>query len=197
MIKSNCELMKPSFLLFLIGIVILSCKKEKIPITQTTNYYQSKGNLLIVKIDDDLESIFEYNLTSTELINDSLPLIVDSYSIGLTNYTCLRFVPNPDTLFQYSSNNFTFFTPKIDKSEFQILINPIPFDSSQFQLIGAQDDFDFSSVWAKISRLDIVKTYRNSHPDSKIGIDSFVINEYDEQLGFSTPTKKYLIFLVK
>lgn len=194
---SICELMKHYILLFLIVFVTLSCKKEKVPTTATTNYYQSNGNLLILKIDDDLESIYEYNLALTDLINDSLPLNFDSYSIGMTNYSYLRFTPNPDTLFQYSSNNFTFFTPQIDKNKLQILSNSLPFDSSQFQLIGEQDDFDFSSVWAKISTLDIVKTYRNSHPNSKIGIDSFVINEYDEQLGFSTPIKKYLIFLVK
>ena len=46
-------------------------------------------------------------------------------------------------------------------------------------------------------QLDIVKTYRNSHPTAKIGIQKFIFNEYDPQLEFSAPNEKFLVFLVK
>ena len=189
--------MKHILIIFLIGFAILSCKKDKVPAPIEINYYQSNGNLLILEIDDNLEGVYEYNLASTVLNNDSLPLYFETYSDGINNYSYLKFTPNPDTLFQISSNNFTFYTTIIDKNELEILSNSIPFDYPQFQLIGNQNNMDFTSIWSKISKLDIVKTYRSSNPNSKIGINRIIINEYDEQLGISIPNEKYLIYLVK
>lgn len=189
--------MKLLVILFLLGLISFGCKKDKVPAPIVSNYYQSNGNLLILKIDDNLEGIYEYNLALTSLNNDSLPLFFETYSDGLNNYSYLKFIPNPDTLFQISSNNFIFYSILIDKNELEILNNSVPFDSAQFQLIGSQNNFDYSTVWSKISKLEIVKTYRTSNPNSKIGIHRIVINEYDEQLGFSIPIEKHLIFLVK
>ncbi len=189
--------MKPFITILLTGIVSFSCKKDKVPAPIETNYYQSNGNLLILKIDDDVEGIYEYNLASTVLNNDSLPLSIETYSDGFMNYYYLKFSPNPDTLYSYTSTNFTFYTSLIDKNELQVLDSPIPFDSALFQQIGSQNNFNYSSIWSKISKLDIVKTYRNSNPTSKIGINRVVVDQYDEELGYSIPTEKYLIFLVK
>lgn len=151
---------------------------------------------MILKVDQDLESAYEYNLTSNVLNNDSLPIYFETYS-GLYFNNYLKFAPNPDTLFHNSSKNYTFFTPKIDDTELQSLNNSIPFDSTQFQLIESQNNFDYSSIWSKISNLAIVRTYRNSNPTSKIGITRIVIYEHDEQSGVSVPHEKHLIFLVK
>lgn len=189
--------MKQIILIFLIGFSLLSCKKDKVDEPIQTNYYQSNGNLLVLKIGENLEGVYEYNLATTVLNNDSLPLYFETYSDGIKNFSYLKFTPNPDTLFQYSSNNFIFNTALVDKNELQNLSVSIPFDSSQFQLIGTLNNFDYSSIWSKISKLEIVKTYRNSNPNSKIGINRIVINEYDEQLGLSIPNEKYLIYLVK
>ena len=188
--------MKHTLILILISLVVFSCSKDKVPAPIENSYYESNGNLLILEIDEDLESIYEYNLTSTDLNNDSLPLYYETYS-GLYFHSYLKFTPNPDTLFEQSSNNYTFFTPKIDVNELQNSSNSIPFDSTQFQLIESQNNFDYSSIWSKISNLEIVRTYRNSNPTSKIGITRIVSNVYDEQLGFGIPTEKHLIFLVK
>jgi hypothetical protein len=189
--------MKNMILIFLIGFTILGCKKDKVPIPIETAYYQSKGNLLILRIDDNFECIYEFNLASTVLNNDSLPLYYESFSDGMNNYSYLKFGPNLDTLIQNSSNNYTFYTNQIDKNELQNLGSSIPFDSIKFQAIGTQNNFTYSKIWSKISKLDIVKTYRNSNPTSKIGINSIIINEYDEQFGLSIPNEKYLIYLVK
>ena len=189
--------MKHSIYLLLIGLVIFSCNKDKVPPLTQTNYYQSNGNLLILKIDDELEGIYEYNLTSIALNNDSLPLYFETYSDGIYEYRYLKFTPNPDTLIQISSNNFTFFNALIDPNELENLSASLPFDSLQFQTIGNQNNMVFSTIWSKISKLDIVNTYRSSNPTSKIGIHRVIINEYDAQLGFNIPNEKYLIFMVK
>ena len=189
--------MKHSIYLLLIGLVVFSCNKDKVPPITQTNYYQSNGNLLILKIDDELEGIYEYNLTSIALNNDSLPLYFETYSDGIYEYRYLKFTPNPDTLIQVSSNNFTFFNALIDPDELENLSASLPFDSLQFQTIGNQNNMVFSIIWSKISKLDIVKTYRSSNPTSKIGIHRVIINEYDAQLGFNIPNEKCLIFMVK
>lgn len=188
--------MKHILILILIGLVLFSCRKDKVPAPIESSYYESNGNLLILQIDEELESVYEYSLTSTDLNNDSLPLYYETYS-GLYFQSCLKFTPNPDTLFELSSNNYTFFTPKIDITELQSSINSIPFDSTQFQLIESQNNFEYSQIWSKISNFDIVQIYRNANPTSKIGITRIVSNEYDEQLGFGVPIEKHLIFLVK
>lgn len=189
--------MKHILLFLLIGFVVYSCEKDKVPAPIVANDYQSNGNLLILKVDENLESVYEYNLASTVLYNDSLPLYYETNSDGIYNYTYWKFLPNPDTLLRLSSLNSAFFTAQINNNELEYLDNSIPFDSSQFQLIGTQNNFIYSSIWSKIAKLDIVKTYRSSNPNSKIGIHRIIINEYDEQLGFSIPNEKYLIYLAK
>jgi hypothetical protein len=189
--------MRNMILIFLIASVALACKKDKVPAPVETNYYQSNGNFLILKLDDDLDGVYEFNLPTTALNNDSLPLYFETYSDENNNYSYLKFTQNTDTLFQYTSDNLIFFTTQVDKIELQNLISPVPYDSDKFQLIGSQNNFDYSSIWSKISNLEIVKTYRNSNPNSKIGINRIVINEYNAQLGFSIPHEKHLIYLVK
>lgn len=184
-------------LLLFIGFVVVSCTKDKVPAPMVSNYYQSQGNLLILKIGTNLEGIYEYNLASTVLNNDSLPLCFSSYTDGINYFNYLKFTPNPDTLLQISANNFTFFTNQIDKINLQYLNSTLPFDAVQFQSLGTQNNINYAQLWSKISNLDLVKTYRNSNPNSKIGINRIVINVYDEQLGISVPNAKYLIFLAK
>lgn len=106
-------------------------------------------------------------------------------------------MPNPDTLFWSSSNDFKFMTNNIEENKLKILNNSITYDSAQFQFLGSQNNTNYSSIWSKVSNLEIVKTYRNSLPNSKIGISRVVINEYNEQLGVSAPVEKYFLFLVK
>lgn len=180
------------FLLVLLGLTLSACKKA-----QKTNYYQSNGNVLILKVDEKLEAAYEYNLTNTTLVNDSLPITNHIFSNGTTQHTVLQFTPNPETLLEISQSNITFFTNPIASENLQQLNNALAFDSTNFQVLGGSSTMDFTSVWSKIAKLDIVKTYRNFHPTAKIGIQKFIFNEYDPQLGFNVPSEKYLVFLVK
>ncbi|AEA44568.1 hypothetical protein [Fluviicola taffensis] len=189
--------MRTPLFFLLIGLIFFSCKKDKIQPTISSNYYQSSGNLLILKIGDSLESVYEYNLASSELTNDSLPLYIDTNSNVVNDYTYWKFSPNPDTLLWNSSTDFSFLTSEIDKTKLQLLNYSIPFDSTKFQLLFPQSNINCSLVWSKISNLDIVKTYRNSYPNSKIGLSKVLINEYDESIGFTVPRIKFLVFLVK
>ena len=109
--------MKHILLFLLIGFVVYSCKKDKVPTPIVANYYQSNGNLLILKVDENLESVYEYNLASTVLYNDSLPLYYETYSDGIYNYTYWKFLPNPDTLLLVESHNSAFFTAQINNNE--------------------------------------------------------------------------------
>lgn len=189
--------MKHILILFLIGFATLSCRKDKVPPAVESNYYQSNGNLLILKIEGDLESVYEYNLSSTVLTNDSLPLYTQSQSDGLYDYYYQKISPNPDTLLWYSVNNSSFETSQIDENELKQTNYPLPYDSTQFQLIGDNSDIDYSVFWSKISKLDIVRLYRNSNPTSKIGITRITLYELDEELGINLPKETHLIYLVK
>jgi hypothetical protein len=73
----------------------------------------------------------------------------------------------------------------------------IPFDSTKIQWIGTPNSADLSEIWPKISALNLVKCYRNTHPSSNIGFYRTLMFIYDEQLGLSIPTEKYLVYLVK
>lgn len=191
--------MKNILMLLVIGFTLFSCKKDKVKTTNSfsNHYYQSDGNLLVLMIGESVECAFEYNLGSTQLNNDSLPVNIETIFDGVNNTSYCRFIPNPDTLFWYSSNDITFMTEKINGNQLLSHNDSIPYDSTQFQLIDSQISFNYSPFWSKASKLDIVKTYRNSLPNSKIGITRLVINEFDEQLGFSLPVEKYLLFMVK
>jgi hypothetical protein len=179
-------------LLVITGLVFSCCKKP-----EQTNFYQSNGNVFILQVDEKLEAAYEFNLTNTTLVNDSLPLIYHTVSNGINQNTVLQFTPNLDTLLEISQSNITFFTNPIASENFQQLQNAIAFDSTFFQVIGNATNVDLASIWSKIAKLDIVKTYLNANPSAKIGIQKFIFNEYDPQLGFSVPNEKFLVFLVK
>ncbi len=180
------------FLLVLLGLTLSACKKA-----QKTNYYQSNGNFLILKVDEKLEAAYEYNLANISLMNDSLPTTYHTFSTGTTQQTFLQFTPNPDTLLEISQSNIMFFTHPIPSENLQQLQNAIAFDSEFFQVIGNSSTINLASIWSKIAKLDIVKTYRNANPSAKMGVQKIIFNEYDSQLGFSVPNEKFLVFLVK
>lgn len=180
------------FLLVLLGLALSACKKA-----QKTNFYQSNGNFLILKVDEKLEAAYEYNLANISLVNDSLPITYHTFSTGTTQLTFLQFTPNPDTLLEISQSNITFHTNPIPSENLQQLQNAIAFDSEFFQVIGNSSTINLASIWSKIAKLDIVKTYRNANPSAKMGVQKFIFNEYDSKLGFSVPNEKFLVFLVK
>jgi len=174
------------------GLLLISCKKDKV---SSANYYQSKGNLMIFQIGDSLERAYEYNLFSIQLNNGNLP--ISFYSEISDDIDYWKLLPNQDTLISNSTNDFTFLTDAIESNKLNKMSNSLAVDSSQFQIIGNQNNIDFVGSWSKIAHLEIVQLYRNAYPNSKIGISKIIMNQYNSELGFSIPTEKFIIFLVK
>lgn len=191
--------MKHIALIILVSFFAFSCTKEKVPTSVQKSYYQSNGNFLVLKIGDELEAAYEYQLTSTSLSNDSLPLHWDSSDAGIDGMTMhyfLTFVPNDDTIIQHVNNYFSYNAQFIDTSILEKLTTLIAYNHSDFQVIASSNNVNDATIWSKIANLDILKTYRTSNPTAKIGIQRIVENVYDPQFGFSVPIEKHLVFLV-
>lgn len=191
--------MKQIVLIILLSFIAFSCKKEKVPTTVQKSFYQSNGNFLVLKVGDELEAAYEYQLSSTSLSNDSLPLHWDSSDAGIDGMTMhyvLTFDPNEDTIIQHVNNYFSYNAQLIDTSILEKLTSFIAYNHSDFQVVGSSNNVNDATIWSKIANLDIVKTYRTSNPTAKIGIQRIVENVYDPQFGFSVPIEKHLVFLV-
>ena len=109
--------MKEIGLIILLSFIAFSCKKEKVPTTVQKSFYQSNGNFLVLKVGDELEAAYEYQLSSTSLSNDSLPLNWDSSDAGIDGMTMhyfLTFDPNEDTIIQHVNNYFSYNAQLID-----------------------------------------------------------------------------------
>lgn len=191
--------MKQIGLIIILSFIAFSCKKEKVPTSVQKSFYQSNGNFLVLKVGDELEAAYEYQLSSTSLSNDSLPLNWDSSDAGIDGMTMhyfLTFVPNEDTIIQHVNNYFSYNAQLIDTSILEKLTSSIAYNHSDFQVIASSNNVNDATIWSKIANLDIVKTYRTSNPTAKIGIQRIVENVYDPQFGFSVPIEKHLVFLV-
>lgn len=191
--------MKQIVLIILLSFIAFSCKKEKVPTSVQKSFYQSNGNFLVLKVGDELEAAYEYQLSSTSLSNDSLPLNWDSSDAGIDGMTMhyfLTFVPNDDTIIQHVNNYFSYNAQLIDTSILEKLTSSIAYNHSDFQVIASSNNVNDATIWSKIANLDIVKTYSTSNPTAKIGIQRIVENVYDPQFGFSVPIEKHLVFLV-
>lgn len=165
--------MKNTLLFMFIGFTLLGCKKEEIQHPTSRSFYQSQGNLLLLQVGETFECAYEYNLVSTELNNDSLPINLEVDLTGMFDYNYWIFSPNSDTLISNSSVGVSFPTNTINENDLESLSFSIPFDSTQFQLIGNKYNSEFEPVWEKVSKLEIVKNYRNSQPNSKLELLTF------------------------
>ena len=198
---TNTLFMKFTIPIVLFGLLFIGCKKDKVTPTASVNqnYYQSNGNFLILVVGDTLESAYEYNLPTIQFNNDSLPISYESVpdGTGMYEYRYWKFQPNNDTLFWTYSNSFTFMEDPISSNDLLPLSSSLSFDINQFQVIESTVNTNIEGLWTFVSQLAIVKEYRNSSPNSKIGISRQIVYIYDEQLGFSVPFEKYLLFLAK
>ena len=181
----------------LILLGFLACQKDENKYPCTNSDYRSQGNLLILKIGDELESAYEYNLPSTDLNNDSLPLYFESYTSGASSYQLLKFAPHHNALLQFSTQVFTFFAPEIDEKKLATRYAAKSINLNSFQHIGNTQNAGVETLWAKVSKRSIVHGYLGSNPDGPIGIMRIIVNEYDEQVGFGIPKEKYLLFFTK
>ncbi|MCJ8292680.1 MAG: hypothetical protein HRT58_22525 [Crocinitomicaceae bacterium] len=191
--------MKLTVIFLIIGFVFVGCKKDKVTPVISSSYYQSDGNFLILVLGDTLESVYEYNLPPVQLSNDSLQINYESVpgETGLYNYQYWKIQPNNDTLFWTYSNTFTFMEEQVSSKSLLSLNSSLSFNLNQFQVIGSSLNVNIEDLWSNVSLLDIVKEYRESSPNSKIGISRQVVYIYDDQLNFNVPHLKHLIFVAK
>ena len=181
----------------LLSFLFFSCTKEKVPTSAIPNEYQSKGNFLILQVGTELDAVYEYQLATTELTQNNLPIYHLTMNDGFENYIAWKFIPNDLVLFEQKMSKLTYNATKIEPNVLGSSNESIPFDSTKIQWIGNPSSADLSEIWSKISVLNLVKCYRNAHPNSNIGFYRTLMFIYDEQLGFSIPTEKYLVYLVK
>lgn len=182
----------------LLLLTIIGCEKDKVaPLAPPINYYQSQGNFLILVIGDTLDYAYEYNLGIIQFTNDSLPIETESVSDGFYPFTCWKLTPNPDTLLWNYNITSGFMEEQISGDRLLSLNSSLSYDSNQFQIVFPGPNIDVESSWDQVSHLEIVKEYRESTPNSKIAISRQVLWFYDEELGFTIPYEKHLIFLAK
>ncbi|WP_205677811.1 hypothetical protein [Brumimicrobium salinarum] len=182
----------------MLGFFLFGCKKEQVPPAEQ-NHYQSEGNFLLFVVGDTLEAAYEYNLSTIQVNNDTLPILFESQTdgTGMQEYRIWKMQPNDDTLFWTYESSSYFVEDEININDLLFEYAPLPYDSTQFQIISSKLNTDIEQLWTKVSRLQIVKEYRNVSPDSKIGISRQVLYSYNEELSSSVPAEKYLIFFVK
>ncbi|MCX8485736.1 MAG: hypothetical protein ORN53_00885, partial [Crocinitomicaceae bacterium] len=135
--------MKQICLIIILSFIAFSCKKEKVPTSVQKSFYQSNGNFLVLKVGDELEAAYEYQLSSTSLSNDSLPLNWDSSDAGIDGMTMhyfLTFVPNEDTIIQHVNNYFSYNAQLIDTSILEKLTSSIAYNHSDFQVIASSNN---------------------------------------------------------
>jgi hypothetical protein len=187
--------MKSIYLLLLISLSLLACKKTS-PCPSST-YYTSNGNLLILQLGEHFEGAYEFDLAYTALNNDSLPLSFESYLGPQGDVTSLRILPNPIPIFQLIANTIQWNTPMIDPTKLQQLPVSYPLDTSEIQAFGNPGNPNYPLLWDEISKLDIVHTYRKANPNTPVTVMKLVTTSYNPELGFSVPSTKHLIFLVR
>jgi hypothetical protein len=187
--------MKSIYLLLLISLSLLACKKTS-PCPSST-YYTSNGNLLILQLGEHFEGAYEFDLAYTALNNDSLPLSFESYLGPQGDVTSLRILPNPIPIFQLIANTIQWNTPMIDPTKLQQLPVSYPLDTSEIQAFGNPGNPNYPLLWDEISKLDIVHTYRKANPNTPVTVMKLITTSYNPELGFSIPSTKHLIFLVR
>lgn len=187
--------MKSIYLLLLLSLSLLACKKTTH--CPTPFYYTSKGNLLVLQLGERFEGAYEYDLTYTALNNDSLPLSVESYLGPQGDVTNLRVLPNPVPIFQLFANTIQWNTPLIDPTKLQQLPVSYPLDTSAIQAFGNPGNPNYPHLWETIAKLDIVHTYRKANPNAPITVMKLITTSYNPELGFSVPSTKHLIFLIR
>ena len=147
---------------------------------------------------DSFEEAYEYDVSMSQIIDDSLPISIESTpgTSNMYNFNYWKFLGN-DTLFWSHETTMTWLEDRIPSEAFWTLDDPVEFDSSIFQPINSLPSEGWNQAWEQVSDLEIVRLYRTQNPTSRIGISRTIIWEYDPELSFSYPTEKHLLFMVK
>ncbi len=187
---------------FLAFLFMFSCKKEDLNeensfVADPTDYYQSQGNLLVLAItpQGEFDFAYEYQIDSIGIVNDSLLIEMTHPTQSSPNEMLSAIVlPGYDTLFYHEPFIYygEFWEDRIAAHEFYQNNVALAYQETQFQNLETGATFDnFQLLWYGVSKLDIVKDYRNSSPNTKIGClgKSLYID------GF--PTSRHCLILTK
>jgi hypothetical protein len=188
--------MKLLFTCFL-SFLIFSCTKDKIHQKETQSFYGSRGNIMLLQVGEDLEGIYEYQMASTACQQDSFQLIHVLMNDGNEEYRGWKLASNQPLLYEQHANQINFYAPKIAVDQLEKTSEHLPLDITKIQWFQAPNGIDPTEIWSKISNLAIVKSYRADNPSTKIGICRIVVYTYNPDFGFSVPSQKHLVFLVK
>lgn len=160
--------MNKLFLLLIITVLaISSCAPE------------TENRILLLKV-DYLTSAFEggkeLSMHDNNYQADSLPLTIDYKSPGDFGSITLYFQPTGQRIFDgtivwMGCGEMNYPASLNDASEFSSISNPVAMpDSTGFQIVHEiyPADFDKSSLWDAVSKLDIVRRYMEA--GNKVGI---------------------------
>lgn len=185
--------------LLLVIIILSACKKEKIELispAEAQSFYQSRGNLLILEIGDELEALYEFDFPNLQVDSDTLKLYYDLLPTVLMDpYIVWKMSPHDQVLFYQYQQQLTFLEERIDPSELERIPNASPYDSAQFHRVAGNTSIDSKEIWHRVGNLAILDFYRNQHPLRKMSLLRIVKQEYDEGLGFSVPVERHLLIL--
>jgi hypothetical protein len=177
--------------------LFFSCTKDKIHQKETQSFYESHGNMMLLQVGEDLEGIYEYQVESTASQLDSFHLIHVLMNDGNEEYRGWKLASNQPLLYEQHTNHINFYAPKIAVDQLEKSSEHLPLDTTKIQWFPNPNGIESHDIWSKISNLAIVKAYRAQSPTTKIGIERMVFYTYNPDFGFSVPSEKYLVFLVK
>lgn len=190
--------------LYCLIFLVVACQKEEIqpvPSGNSDNPYSNTGDVLLLVFNDSSVTAYEYNVPSAINYRDSLPLMYSSstYIAPNQNYHHLHFGTSSDTLFTVAPNNYNlepivYHAPQTPDNHLDNSFLHLPFVRENF-IVEAPSLHNFlPTFWNQVSDLAVVHAYRNS-AKSKIHALRTIVMQFDEELGFSTPTLKPMLVL--
>jgi hypothetical protein len=183
--------------LLVTSLLFMHCKKQNILEQRSSILYSSEGNFLILNISDKLVEAYEFQIEIDPSIKDTIPLFFESVHNSIYIETAAFLNSTNDTLYKSKNFDYSFLGQPIPLNKLGITVNQIPFSSVQPQLYGTVDSSKIQDVWEKVYRLSIVNHYHQEKEARTIGFQRIVQNFYNENLGFSVPEERHLIYLLK
>ncbi|MCX8487028.1 MAG: hypothetical protein ORN53_07655 [Crocinitomicaceae bacterium] len=120
-----------SILLFL-SILFFSCTKDKIHQKETQSFYESRGNMMLLQVGEDLEGIYEYQMESTAYQQDSFHLIDVLMNDGSEEYRGWKLESNQPLLYEQHANQMNFYAPKIAVDQLEKTSEPLHWTQQKF-----------------------------------------------------------------
>jgi hypothetical protein len=188
--------MKALLALLFSCFLLVSCKKETPPYHQS-EYYQVKGNVLIVVCSQEIDSVYEITRTDSNPIFDSVPIQTVTVSNFQTQFPINHILlQGNDSIYIQKSTSIRIPYRAINPTILKKTNHLTYADSTSFQNHSNHSNSKVQNYWNKIAGLTLVKKYRENN-SSKIVYFGVVDYVYDEELGLSIPTEKAIFVFVR